>query len=184
MKKIMIAACAIALAAVSQAASVTWSSGSLTELNIDGTAADFADCVQMIVFENSAAYNMANIYSDYKAGKIAGTQVGTATWDMMADIFGEVTVEGGTSWKEGNSVYGAVLFLYSSTGDFDKAEYYMANTAVGTAADAGGAVFDLGNTVGGLGGSTATAWTAVPEPTSGLLMLVGLAGLALRRRRA
>ena len=32
----------------------------------------------------------------------------------------------------------------------------------------------------------AGAWTAVgvPEPTSGLLMLVGLAGLALRRRRA
>ncbi len=27
-------------------------------------------------------------------------------------------------------------------------------------------------------------FTAVPEPTSGLLMLVGLAGLALRRRRA
>ena len=28
------------------------------------------------------------------------------------------------------------------------------------------------------------AGLAVPEPTSGLLMLVGLAGLALRRRRA
>jgi hypothetical protein len=30
------------------------------------------------------------------------------------------------------------------------------------------------------------AWqaVAVPEPTSGLLMLVGLAGLALRRRRS
>ena len=30
---------------------------------------------------------------------------------------------------------------------------------------------------------TAGSWSAVPEPTSGLLMLLGMAGLALRRRR-
>ena len=34
------------------------------------------------------------------------------------------------------------------------------------------------------GTQNAANWQAVPEPTSGLLMLVGLAGLALRRRRA
>ena len=33
-------------------------------------------------------------------------------------------------------------------------------------------------------GFNGAGWYAVPEPTSGLLMLVGLAGLALRRRRA
>ena len=34
------------------------------------------------------------------------------------------------------------------------------------------------------GGGTAGAWTSVPEPTSGLLLLLGVAGLALKRKRA
>ena len=42
----------------------------------------------------------------------------------------------------------------------------------------------LRNTPLSFGTQTAGTWVAVPEPTSGLLMLVGLGALALRRRRA
>ena len=34
------------------------------------------------------------------------------------------------------------------------------------------------------GGYAGAGWYAVPEPTSGLLMLLGMAGLALKRKRA
>ena len=37
---------------------------------------------------------------------------------------------------------------------------------------------------GGFVGFDAGTWTAVPEPTSGLLLLLGVAGLALKRKRA
>lgn len=40
------------------------------------------------------------------------------------------------------------------------------------------------STQGTAGSGTFTAGSSVPEPTSGLLMLLGMAGLALRRRRA
>jgi hypothetical protein len=187
MKKMMIAACVIALAAVTQAASVTWGAGkTLPALTIGESAATLPGYVQMVVFENSTAYDMSKIYSDYAAGTIAGTKVGTAEWTALSGILGTTGVSGGTTWKEGDSVYGAVLFLYSSKKDFSEGvEYYIANTAKGVATDAGSDVSNLGSVIGGLGsGGGATSWQAVPEPTSGLLMLVGLAGLALRRKRA
>jgi hypothetical protein len=190
MKKIMIAACAIALAAVSQAASVTWSSGAFTDLpSCEGSFGfSYSDDIMAYVWEFSASdwasaglNSGADVWSAYKSGKldVANAQSGLADW-----MSGAAEIAGGSSWKEGDTVYAAILYLHNDAGDFEKADYYMANTASGTAADAGATISDLGNTVGGLGGSTATAWTAVPEPTSGLLMLVGLAGLALRRRRA
>jgi hypothetical protein len=36
----------------------------------------------------------------------------------------------------------------------------------------------------GFGTQASNTWVAVPEPTSGLLMLLGVAGLALKRKRA
>ena len=58
----------------------------------------------------------------------------------------------------------------------------MADTLIGRV-DTGEAVFGSHTSMTAAAASAAT-WTAVPEPTSGLLLVLGVAGLALRRKRA
>ena len=65
------------------------------------------------------------------------------------------------------------FYFTAKDGDY----VYTSTTVAGIAAHA-----TQTKAVGFTGGSWTTA--AVPEPTSGLLMLVGIAGLALRRRRS
>ena len=78
------------------------------------------------------------------------------------------------------------MFSYT---DGEGTEWYKGNIASYTfdsASDAmvSGLDLNLGGDGIAVGNSGAISWQAVPEPTSGLLMLVGLAGLALRRKRA
>ena len=70
----------------------------------------------------------------------------------------------------------------------DAKNYIVSAVASKTVAASGA---DIALAFGSMTGTTSantflnSSWhVAVPEPTSGLLMLVGLAGLALRRRRA
>ena len=70
----------------------------------------------------------------------------------------------------------------------DSSNYYLTSEqSLATLAGAYTASVAFGNQ--STPSQAAGAWksvsgSAIPEPTSGLLMLVGLAGLALRRRRA
>ena len=68
----------------------------------------------------------------------------------------------------------------------DNGETWVGQSSLGTVAALQAYISDMKFNIAGSGASTSTlpvsSFTAVPEPTSGLLLLLGVAGLALRRK--
>lgn len=187
MKKLMLTVAATVIAGMVQAAAVNWGSGALARATSEdggwgatsvvtglgegtlrgrvfllNTAEDYAAAVGM---------NMKSLYETYN------TQEATASLSLKAS-----SVDINTNAQEDKTYWAVVLYDYTDTlyGDM-----YLATTAE-KAVETGAFdvvntlyVTDIGSTVG-----AASGWQAVPEPTSGLLLLVGGALLALKRKRA
>ena len=197
----MIAAVAICAAVIANAASVNWMSGAIQTPDesgaLSGTKLTSASGfnVKMYVWEALTAaevsYAAGDLFKWYSDGASAtkdpfGSSIAVKTAApapgasaTTANIAGSLVP--GT---EGDPVYGAILFVLedSTSGD---AMWYMENSGYKATGKATQSLANLSLKQGGLSTGAATAWTtAVPEPTSGLLLLLGMAGLALRRRRA
>jgi hypothetical protein len=182
MKKLMIVACAIALASVAQAASVSWG-GAIADPSYSTTGAASAAPVNAYLLW--AATDLGTSTSFDTATGISNTGF------MMVDSYTVTSADANNGWsfaKEytnaGKDVNGYYQVLVTNA-EGDKASIYEFNitgtTPTSTTQDMKlNALWTDPNTFLQQGGYT----VAVPEPTSGLLMLVGLAGLALRRRRA
>ena len=192
MKKVMIALGAVAMAFGIQAATMQWGSGALyTAASAAGgwsttTAMSAGALVTMNVYLVDAS-TYATVSAMDQAGMYewAGTQTATYTGvnkNPSTDAFiGAVTLSDAT--LSGSTTYYSIV-----TAEYTDATYgdmYMATAATATTPASGTKA--ISNIFGGAGTATTGGvrdWQAVPEPTSGLLMLLGMAGLALRRRRA
>ena len=189
MKKLMIAACAVALAGVVQAATAQWTSGALktaedadggwssTGVNTAGalvtmniyfidseTYDDLAEATQQELFD---AYSRLNpSLTGQNKNATSGALIGAITINETAETALEA-VE-----------YAVAIATYS---DATYGDMFMATRAKTTynAGTKTGRALNIMSTVGDWQGPG-----DVPEPTSGLLMLLGMAGLALRRKHA
>ena len=191
MKKLVIAAAIICVAAISQAASFSWSSSSVKLYGV--TAADVTG--NGTYAASSASANRADKVCTltYLLTILDGeTVVGTATGDVTYGSLGKLGTVGMEVDAAGDGkTYNYVLALTGTQsnlsgrgvdGEFDYSAATLSAEISGTVTTSTMGATNLPETAPS--SWTVSGVTAVPEPTSGLLMLVGLGALALRRRRA
>ena len=189
MKKLMIVA-AVALAAIGlNAATVNW--GASKGYLYDGASGNKVTSGSAYLMFVTADYTQSDLVAAFKAadGKADATIAAMSASGAMAAGTGTI---GSNARIEGSSTYGLTADASAYFVVFADNKMYVSIT--------GDAVYDPVTQEADLSfasisssskldlqasaGYSSAGWYAVPEPTSGLLMLLGMAGLALRRKRA
>lgn len=186
MKKLMFMLAVVAMAVGTQAASVNWTCSDVYA----GNTSDSISGVAYFLTTDMLAYSDAQALVG-KGVDVIKAALGSAYSYLGSG--GKFTVKGGNAVANATlgltdgASYTGYLMIFDTATVTDSSHFYLTSTKN----------FD---TMSGADDSTKVSWGSqysnttvagnwasvgpVPEPTSGLLMLIGMAGLALRRKRA
>ena len=192
MKKLIIAAFAVAFAAATQAASINWGGFVANDARGDETAQAGTVFNAIFIGSNDYSAQLSTLIYDTATG-LVGTGTGAGFTALAGqEILGTHTLtaeEAGAyqfmdtivrSDADGGVNGNWLVTMYDETSP-DKFWVGQYNVAGATDLTSPGSIEDASWSIGY--GMQSGVTQSVPEPTSGLLMLVGLAGLALRRGR-
>lgn len=192
MKKLIIAAAAIALAVASQAAVVDWGYKITGDKTVNSEAAAqasaYANNYMVYIFAADAVSDWdkltkadLNLAKDSSALKYSS--YGSRTGAMYATENDNNVVGNPRSFDVGDAAsYVAKIVVVDTVND----TYNASDITIASRAETAGASTEgfKAITQANFAAASFGGFAPVPEPTSGLLMLLGVAGLALRRRRA
>ena len=181
----MIAVAIVCAAAMSQAAALTWNSYAMSDAEGNPLASGMA---YLVMVDNASTFAVG------KDLTITGGHVVDSTGIGAGMIAG--------AWQDTGSLVGGTDYLFAIIGTTAGAASTTLPTTGfygvdydGDAGAAGSGKFYTATWNSDTGANISINWSnydagafvttaVVPEPTSGLLLLLGMAGLALKRRRA
>lgn len=166
-------AAVICAAAVSHGAACAWSLSGITASPDNAASAGW-----VVYFMDGSTYSAFSALTADKVGEYAAANY-TYTAKTSAGRTGVGISQTAGTYSPGDEVSAyVVLFDASSVAD---AKNYAVTSVLEKQVPSSGAL-----TMSWAFSSDTAGWqtTAVPEPTSGLLLLLGMAGLALKRKRA
>ena len=196
MKKLMIAVAALSVGLAANAASVAWGGFVANEADAGETAQagtvfnaifignnNYSDLLSTFVYDTYTGLVGTGMGGDFVAAEgqtLLGTHTLTQEESDEYSFSGMIERADAAGGVNGNWL----VTMYDATTP-DK--FWVGQYSVSGASDTSqaGSIRDEDWNIGyGMQEGVTSSHEVVPEPTSGLLLLIGMAGLALRRRRA